>query len=117
MELGKYYIEQERDGTIYGKAEKQGLKAETEPKPYETEGGYYVSIDESEEYEERLNRLQDFATIEEATKAAEPLMKKKIPLLSIAVYTEWDEDISYLQRRVWLTDAYGEPIKERKSKE
>lgn len=116
MKLGEFFIQAEIEGTIYGKGEEESLKAETEPKAYETESGYYISIEEWEEYEERLDRLQGFATIEEATKAAEPLTKKKIPLLSIAVYTQWDESIYYLQRRAWLTDAYGEPYAEKGGK-
>lgn len=115
MDLGKYYIEQEIRGTIYGKG-KEGREAVYPPREYFSEkaGGYYVSMEEEDDYQEKLNRLKGFDTIEEAEEAAQDFIKKRIPFIVITRFLQWDELSTYTQRVKYLTDAYGQKPKEDK---
>lgn len=119
MQLHKFYLEAELSGTTYGKAEGGGLLAIEEPKPYETESlGLYLSIDESEAYEAKLDDLRGFDTEEEAEEAARPLLEKepRPACLAIVQYVEYDEDIFYTMRVRYLTNALGQ-IEEAKAAE
>lgn len=114
MNLGKFYIEDELTGDIWGKGPEGLRKCEALQDKY-TEGlGYYVDDEEQEAYERTLESLEGFDTIEEAKKAAEPLINKKIPFLKISEFKQWDEAANYLLGRAALTDEKGERPKEGK---
>lgn len=106
MELGKYYIEQEMDDVIIGKAENGTIKA------------VRYSDENPTAYTKELETLRGFDSIREAERAAKGEAKAKTPCLTIKQYRQWDTGIYTLISYKNLTDAWGEPMKEeRKSKE
>lgn len=112
MNLGEFYIEDELTGDIWGKGP-DGLKKCPALKDKYTEGlGYYIDDEEEKTYNQAIESLEGFNTIEEAEKAAGPLIDKKIPFLKISVFKQWDEATTYLMGREALTDEKGEAPKE-----